>query len=92
MIEPKSFYEKLDNILNKISKEKAGINYLFTILSALEETFGEVIRIANGRIYEAQVEEYVLIYPESPENGEYPEQIPAQSEAIVHVRDYGTYI
>lgn len=92
MIEPKSFYKKLDNILNKISKEQAGINYLFTILSALEETFGEAIRIANGRIYEAQVEEYVLIYPENPGNGGYPEQIPTKSEAIVHVQDYGTYI
>jgi len=92
LIEPKSFYKKLDNLLDKISREKAGTNYLYTILLALEETFGESIRIANGRIYEAQVEEYVLIYPEMTDNGAYPEIIPAKSEAIVHVQDYGTYI
>jgi hypothetical protein len=92
LIEPKSFYKKLDDILDKISREKAGTNYLYIILSALEKAFGEAIKIANGRIYEAQVEEYVLIYPEKADNAAYPELIPAKSEAIVPVQDYGTYI
>lgn len=92
MIQPKSFYKKLDSILDSIFRAKAGNTYLYTILSELELTFGDAIRIANGRIYESEAEAYVLIYPDPAEHVEYPERIPAGSEAIVHVQDYGTYI
>jgi sigma-B regulation protein RsbU (phosphoserine phosphatase) len=92
LIDPKSFYAKLDNILNRIFKDAKGTDFLFTILSALESKFGEAIKIANGRIYEAQGENYVLIYPEGVKETNYPACIPVNSEAIIHVERYGTYI
>ncbi len=64
MIEPKIFYRKLDFLLNKIGHEKSGKDFLFTIVKELENTFAADLNIVNGRIYEEQENDYVLISPE----------------------------
>jgi len=61
MIEPKTFYRKLDILQNKIGFEKTGKDYLFTIVKALEKTLGNDLKIANGSIYERAEAEFVLI-------------------------------
>ena len=58
MLEPKTFYRKLDFILNRIGREKSGSDFLFTIVKELENTFSNDLRIGNGRVYMEEEEEY----------------------------------
>ncbi len=92
MIEPKTFYKKLDNVLSKIFKARVSTRDLFTIVEELENTFADDIGIANGRIYESQNNRYLLIYPEKIEQIAYPETLSSASDAVTHVHRYGTYI
>lgn len=61
MIEPKTFYRKLDILQNKIGFEITGKDYLFSIVKSLEKTLGNDLKIANGSIYERVDAEFVLI-------------------------------
>jgi len=61
MIEPKTFYRKLDILQNKIGIEKQGKDYLFLIAKELESTLGEELKLLNGCIYEKVDDEFVLI-------------------------------
>ena len=60
MIEPKTFYRKLDTLLNKIGQTKSGQDYLRTIVNEIEETFRDDLQIINGRIYTRNEDEYTL--------------------------------
>ncbi|MBX3009585.1 MAG: serine/threonine-protein phosphatase [Melioribacteraceae bacterium] len=52
MLDPKTFYRKLDSLLSKIGSEKSGKDFLLKILTELENTFGYDLKIGNGRIYQ----------------------------------------
>jgi sigma-B regulation protein RsbU (phosphoserine phosphatase) len=93
MIEPKTFYRKLDFLLNKIDTEQSEQNLLISIRDALESTFGEDLHIHNGRIYLEDNDEYILI--QSPQNGTgvpLKESFQTDSEAIQKILANGTYI
>jgi sigma-B regulation protein RsbU (phosphoserine phosphatase) len=94
MIELRTFYKKLDTILNIIFQEESGADYLHSILVELEREFGEAIKIKNGRIYEQQDQEYLLVYTYDGDiaNSKFPETLPAETKAIRKVLRYGTYI
>ena len=61
MIEPKEFYRKLDSLLTKIGKDKSSKGFLIRIVVELEKTFGVDLHIGEGRIYEENDDEYLLI-------------------------------
>lgn len=63
MIEPKIFYRKLDYLLSKIGKEKSGEDFLFYIVTKLEQTFGDDLSIYDGRIYQETNMGFELIFP-----------------------------
>jgi len=89
MLDPKTFHRKLDSLLSKIGQEKSGKDFLSTIVTELENTFGYDLHIGNGRIYEERDNEYVLIF--SKEN--HPlEKIPADSKAVQLLLKSKTYI
>jgi sigma-B regulation protein RsbU (phosphoserine phosphatase) len=93
MIEPKTFYRKLDFLLNKIDKDQTGKNFLISIANSLESTFGDDLHINNVRIYLEDDYDYILIH--SPQNkSEIPvkKSYHAESDAIQRIRKNGTYI
>src|SRR3990170_5286291 len=93
MIEPKEFYGKLDSILNKIGQAKSGKDFLFTILKEIEKTFGPELRIGNGRIYEQNGDEFILIYASSkPSIVTTAKNIPTKYKAIQSILNSQTYI
>ncbi len=92
MLEPKYFYRKLDSLLNKIGQEKSGKDFLFTIVSEIEKTFGPDLNIGNGRIYEESENEYVLISIIDSGASHILKSIPFDSEALQAILKWKTYI
>ena len=92
MLEPKTFYRKLDSLLNKIGQEKSGKDFLFSIVSELEKTFGTDLNIGNGRIYEERENEYVLISTFNSQSKHIMPKIPFESEALQALLKSKTYI
>ncbi|MCX6151753.1 MAG: PP2C family protein-serine/threonine phosphatase [Ignavibacteriales bacterium] len=90
MIEPKNFYRKLDFLLSRIGREKSGRDFLFKIVRDLENTFSNDLRIGNGRVYQEDEEEYVLIYSHSDKS--IVKNIPQTSEALQNVLEFKTFI
>lgn len=90
MLEPKTFYRKLDFILNRIGREKSGSDFLFTIVKELENTFSNDLRIGNGRVYMEEEEEYILIY--SHTGKKHSETIPHNSAAIESILRFKSFI
>ncbi len=93
MIEPKTFYRKLDYVLANIGREKRSHDFLRFVLEKIETTFGEDLRIVNGRIYKEHGSEYDLVYPEeSSLNRLISEKLDGESEAISLLLKSRTYI
>jgi sigma-B regulation protein RsbU (phosphoserine phosphatase) len=93
MIEPKTFYRKLDFLLNKIDTEQSEQYLLISIVNALESTFGEDLHIHHGRIYLEDDDEYILIhYPHNGSNVPLKESFQTDSEPIQIILKNGTYI
>lgn len=93
MIEPKNFYRKLDSLLTTIGKEKTGKNFLFTILKAIEHNFSADLYIGNGRIYEEEGDEFVLVKrPGMSKSARATAKIAADSEAVQLLLKFGSYI
>lgn len=93
MIDPKTFYRKLDFLLNKIGNEKSGKDFLFIIVKQLEDTFGEDLHLHQGRIYEENDDEYILISaPDYIHKSHLKAQIPITSKGIQSIIKYKTYI
>jgi len=93
MIEPKVFFRKLDHVLTRITKDKADGQFLYSIVIELENIFGKDLHISNGRIYEQEEGEYVLVEPPASANGAKPAtHIPIDATAVKNVLSHGTYI
>jgi sigma-B regulation protein RsbU (phosphoserine phosphatase) len=93
MITPKDFYRKLDNLITKIGKEKTSQYFLSSIAAELEKTFGEDLKIANGRLYKETGDEYVLVSAPGKSKGVRAiPKFPASAEAVSRVLDNGSYI
>jgi len=93
MIEPKIFYRNLDALLRKIGREKTGRKFLFTILSELETLFGSDLRLANGKLYQENQNEFALLTPPGqPRSKQGVTRLPLASEAIQRVLKFGSYI
>ncbi len=93
MIEPKTFYRKLDTLLNKIGQTKSGQDYLRTIVNEIEETFRDDLQIINGRIYTRNEDEYTLVTDK--ENLIYPdvsETLYSRSDEVQAVLKAKTYL
>ncbi|MDZ7343967.1 MAG: PP2C family protein-serine/threonine phosphatase [candidate division KSB1 bacterium] len=92
MIEPKTFYRKLDAVLSKIGKEKSGKNFLYSILTELQNTFSEDLYIGNGRLYKESGDGFVLVNPPGSTASKRLTKLPLESEAVQLVLKNGSYI
>lgn len=92
MIEPKTFYRKLDDLLRKIGKEKSGKKFLSTIMAEVENLFGEDLRITNGRLYQEQGETFLLMAPLEKVKPKQGHRLSAESQAVQYALKYGSYI
>lgn len=91
MIDPKQFYRNFDNLLTTIRQRKTGKNFICSILTELQDTFGAALHIGNLRVYEDRGDEFVMVRPESM-NGNGTIRIPTDSEVIQNVLKHGSYI
>ncbi|MDZ7265725.1 MAG: PP2C family protein-serine/threonine phosphatase [candidate division KSB1 bacterium] len=93
MLEPKTFYRKLDALLTTIGREKSGKNFLFTILRAIEQNFSVDLHISNGRIYEEVGDEFVQVRrPGQSKSMRGAVRLAADAEAVKLLLKYGSYI
>ncbi len=93
MIEPKVFYRKLDALLRRIGKEKTGKKFLFSILAELESSFGSDLRFTNGKLYQENQDEFVILTPPGqPRSKQGRAKLPLASEAIQRALRFGSYI
>jgi len=93
VIEPKDFYRKLDFLLGKINLVKSGTDFLYTIATELEKTFGNDLHIGRGRIYEKISGEYILVSQLSKrENIDIESILSIASNAVQLLVDSKTYI
>ncbi len=92
MIEPKTFYRKLDDLLRKIGKEKSGKKFLSSIMAEVESSFGEDLRITNGRLYQEQISAFALIAPLEKSKLKQAPKLALDSEAVQRVLQNGSYI
>ncbi|MGH7452000.1 MAG: PP2C family protein-serine/threonine phosphatase [bacterium] len=94
MITPKNFYRKLDNLISKIGKEKTSKHYFASIVTELENTFGEDLRIVNGRLYKESGESYVLASapPDKTKSARLATKLPIDSEPVRRLLKNGSYI
>ena len=66
IINPKEFYRKLDAFLSEIYQVGAE-NVLSTVLKELINYLGSDLHVKNGRLYELDVENFVLIHFQFPQ-------------------------
>ncbi|GAB4373430.1 MAG: hypothetical protein Kow0042_17360 [Calditrichia bacterium] len=93
MLDPKTFYRKIDALLNKIGEEKSGADFLFTIVKDIEQLFGDDLHIHNGCIYQESEGEFSLIWaPENVKNSYIPENISMESPQLQSILKFHTYI
>jgi sigma-B regulation protein RsbU (phosphoserine phosphatase) len=93
MLDPKTFYRKLDFLLTKIGKEKTGKHFMYGILKNLEDTFGADLHIADGRLYTEAGDRFEL--SSAPGAAAVSRAVPTisiQSEAVQRALRHGTYI
>ncbi len=93
MIDPKSFYRKMDSLLIRIGEESDDYNFLPSILKALEAAFEGDLHISNGRLYQEEDDGFVLFEPSGPRGAALPaRRIPIDSETVRQVFRHGSYI
>jgi len=89
---PKDFYRKLDTFLSEIY-QTGPENVLSVVLKELVNFLGKDLNILNGRLYELDVEQFVLIQCVNlDESCSLDKILPLDNEAIQLVLQNGSYI
>ncbi len=92
MIEPKTFYRKLDFLQSRIDSGKTGKDFLFSIVKELEKTLGKDLKFVNGCIYEKDDTDYFLISSPPKVEKIIKQKISIEDPAIVLLKKSMTYI
>lgn len=83
----------MDYLLTKIGNELSDSNYLYSIVKEIENTFGSVLHLSHGRIYEKNVDEFILISPHLDIDKTGPTScIPLKTNTVQFVLTYPIYI
>lgn len=93
MIQPKIFYRDFDNLLKNIRHKKSGKNYLCSILSEVQNNFGDALNFSNLSIYEEKGDDFVLV-SSLPESSQFykAQNLSKESPAVQQVLKNGTFI
>lgn len=94
MISPIEFYRKLDDLLTRIANVTERKDFLFSIVSRLQETFGSSLHFKNGNLYEEGADRFYLLSDEKyqSEKWKVPDELLFESPAIQQVMKHGCYI
>ncbi|HES59869.1 MAG: serine/threonine-protein phosphatase [Calditrichaceae bacterium] len=87
---PKSFYRELDELLASIDKNKSGKNFLPSLMTELEENFGQDLKIYDGCIYEQRDRDFIQTF--STGKNEWIKKVTIESPNIKKVLEHGTFI
>ncbi len=91
MIDPKSFYRKMDRLLSDIGILHADGEFLPNIMRALEVTFGEELHIGCGHLFEEIGPQWVLrAFPET--GATLDQKLPVASSTTDLLITHGGYI
>ena len=89
---PKEFYRKLDAFLSEIY-QVGSENVISTVLKELVNFLGKDLHIANGRLYELDVEHFALLHSINLDDSAGLDKIlPLEDEAVQLVLKHGCYI
>ncbi|MCH9007575.1 PP2C family protein-serine/threonine phosphatase [candidate division KSB1 bacterium] len=92
MVDPKTFYRDFDDLLKRITHDETGEGFVCSILEAVQDSFGESLRIVSMRLYEERGGEFVLINKFSQNGRVLAKRLPRESEAVQLVLKNGSYI
>ncbi len=93
MIDPKSFYKKMDSLLIEIGNEHSGSHYLLNIAKEVEKIFGSDLHLDTSRVYEKNTDEFILISPLQDFNETvFPLRISLKTQTIELIKIYRLYI
>lgn len=87
MLDPKAFYRALDALLARIRLQSDGQSYLPDILGAIESSFGGLLHISSGRLYEQFDDGFRRI---AGTRGE--DRIEHDSPIVEAIDEHGSYI
>lgn len=89
---PKEFYRKLDTFLSEIYYVGAE-NVLATVLKELVSFLGKDLRIENGRLYELELDKFVLLHRINVNSSsDIDQSLPLEDAAVQLVLKHGCYI
>jgi hypothetical protein len=63
MIQPKDLYRKLAALLANIDERRTKDDFLFSVLTKLENSIGKDLHIGNGRLYVEDLDRFLLVEP-----------------------------
>lgn len=91
MIDPKSFYRKMDRLLGDIAGGHHDKSFLPGILNALQETFGDEMNIGCGHLFEEKGENWVLL-AHTDQKATLESTFPVDSGTTEFLNHHGGYI
>lgn len=87
---PKTFYRELDTLLASIDKNKSGKNFLPSLMTELEENFGQDLKLYDGCIYEQRDRDFIQTF--SIGKNQWIKKITVESPNIQKVLENGSFI
>jgi sigma-B regulation protein RsbU (phosphoserine phosphatase) len=93
MIQPKDLYRELAALLANIDEGSTKDDFLFSVLTKLENSFARDLHISNGRLYVEELDRFFLVEPPGSREPADPEgMIALDAEAVQQVITNGSYI
>jgi len=91
MIDPKTFYRNMDDLVARIEYTSEDVTFVPSAMEALEGAFGTDLRFGDGRVYLEDDQVFVHEYPERPEVS-MSQALPFRAPAVQNVLRHGSYI
>lgn len=93
MIQPKDLYRELAALLANIDEGSTKDDFLFSVLTKLENSFARDLHISNGRLYVEDLDRFLLVEPPGWQEPADPDGVIAlDTEAVQHIIRNGSYI
>ena len=92
MIQPKDLYRKLAALLENIDEGRTKEDFLFSVISKLEDSFGQDLHIGKGCLYVEEFDQFLLVkHPDRQEYIETKSNV-LDAEIIKQVIEHKSYI
>ena len=92
-IQPKDLYRELAALFANIDEESQKDDFIFSVLTKLENSFARDLHISNGRLYLEDLDRFLLVKPPDWQELADPDGvITLDAEAVQHIIGNGSYI